>query len=352
MRLRLLANVVLLFALATGVRAAAPIQLELATERGVQITAPHEWLQLLTELGIDNVRIRAAQPGDQPRVENLGTAERPVYHALGILTSRHQLLLPGGTFSRSDRGRLKDYFERLAADGGESLTAPRGMFGLTEKEIEAVFADLAQPIDFETKGQSPRTVIERLHAKFDSKVAVDAEGDRALRDAKSIEDELEGLSAGTGLAMILRNCRLVLRPEKSRGQPVVYRVALAVADSIDSITLGKAADRSLPHWPIGWEPQQTPGRTAPSLFEFLNAEIDGYTLEEALAAIGPRLKVPLYLDHAALAADQIEPAKIQVRLARTRTIYKRVIDRVLAQARLGSQVRVDEAGTAFLWITR
>ena len=84
---------------------------------------------------------------------------------------------------------------------------------------------------------------------------------------------------------------------------------------------------------------------------YRNVEISGFTLEETLAAIGPRVKIPIYMDHAALAAHKIEPDKIQVRLARTRTIYKRVIDRVLAQAKLGSQVRIDEAGTPFLWIT-
>ena len=352
MQLRLPAIAAILFACASTSRAAPPIELELATERGVQITAPHEWLQLLAAAGIDNVRIRGAQPGDQPRVENLGTSERPRYRVAGILTSRNQLLLPGGTFSPGDRSPLKDYFERLAADGGEALTAPRGMFGLTEKETVAVFADLAQPIDFETKRQSPRAIIDRLQTKFASIVAVDTAADRALREAEPAIDEIRGLAAGTGLAMMLRNRGLALRPEKSRGRPVVYRVELAAANSLDSSTLGKMADQQMTQWPIGWELQKSPGQTAPSLFEFLNAEIDGYTLEETLAAIGPRLKIPLYLDHVALAAHQIEPAKIQVRLARTRTFYKRVIDRALAQARLGSQVRIDEAGTPFLWITR
>jgi hypothetical protein len=106
------------------------------------------------------------------------------------------------------------------------------------------------------------------------------------------------------------------------------------------------------HWPIGWELQQTPGQTAPSLFEFLNAEVDGYTLEETLAAIGPRLRIPIYLDRAALAAHRIDLAQIQVRLPRTRIFYKRLIDRVLAQARMGSELRIDEAGKPFLWVTR
>jgi hypothetical protein len=352
MHVRLLTSAALILVAVRFAHASAPIELELATERGVQITAPHEWLQLLTEMGIDNVRIRAATPGDEPRVENRGTTEQPRYHVRGLLTSRNELLLPGGSFSRGNRGGLKDYFERLAADGGEALTAPRGLFGLTEKEIKAVFADLAQSIEFETKGQLPHKLIDRLQVQFAAKFVIDAEAEDPLRKASPVPDELQGLSAGTGLAMMLRNCGLVLRPEKSRGQPVVYRLAPASPDSIDSSTLGKTADHDLPQWPIGWELQTTPGKIAPSLFEFLNAEIDGYTLEETLTAIGPRLKLPYYLDHATLAAHKIDPAKIQVRMPRTRTFYKRIIDRVLAQARLGSQVRIDEAGMPFLWITR
>jgi hypothetical protein len=62
--------------------------------------------------------------------------------------------------------------------------------------------------------------------------------------------------------------------------------------------------------------------------------------------------VPLYIDHAALAAFKIEPAKVQVSLARAKMSYKRLLDRVLAQARLGCTLRVDENGTVFLWVTR
>jgi hypothetical protein len=332
--------------------AASGIELELATERGVQITAPREWLQLFTSIGIDNVRIRGARAGDQPSVENRGSAERPRFHVVGILTSRHQLQLPGGTFSRGDRAKLMDYFERLTADGAESLTAPRGRFGLTEKEMAAVLADLAQPIEFQTKGLPVREVMERVQATFNAKIALDRESDRVLRDPIPSRDELKGLTAGTGMAIILRSHGLALRPEKQRGEPVAYRLEPIGAQAIDDETLGKAEAADSQRWPIGWEPQQTPGELAPSLFEYRNAEVSGFTLEETLAAIGQRVKIPIYIDHAALAAHKIEPAKIQVRLARTRTIYKRVIDRVLAQAKLGSQIRVDEAGTPFLWITR
>lgn len=352
LELRLLASAAIGLASAALAQAAPAIELELATERGVQITAPQAWLQLFAGLGIDHVRIRGIQSGDEPQATNRGTPQRPNYHVLGILSARDQLRLPGGTFTRGERGKLKDYFDRLAADGAESLTAPVGRFGLTEKEMAAVLADFAQPIDFETKGQSLRAVIDRLQPKLAQSFAFDAAAEPTIRAAKPVADEIKGFTVGTGLAMALRGYALIVRPEKLRGQPVAYRIATANADAIGQNTIGKTADMEIKYWPIGWELESSPGKTAPSLLESLNAEIDGYTLEEALAAIAPRLKVPMYFDHAALAAHEIDPAKIQVKLARTRISYKRLIDRVLAQARLGSELRVDEAGTPFLWMTR
>jgi hypothetical protein len=347
-------------------QAASPIELELATESGLQITAPQEWLQLLARLGVENVRIRGVLPGDSPAVTNQGTAERPRYHVVGILTDREQLRLPGGTFNRGDSKRLKDYFDRLTADGDERLTAPKIHFGLTEKELTAALADLSQPIDFETKGQPPRVVLERLQSKFKQQIAVDAAADRTLREAKPVADELQRLSAGTGIALMLRSCGLALRPEKTRGQPTVYRiitangeVASATGRSVASPPIaadnnrpGKIRDIRQKNWPVGWETEKPPAEIAPSLFEQINAEIDGYTLEEALAAIGPRLKIPYYLDHSALAAQKIEPAAVNIKLRRTQTSYKRLLDRVLSQARLGCELRADEAGTVFLWISR
>jgi hypothetical protein len=352
MRFRPIAILVFAWLCTITVKAAAPIELELATEQGLQITAPREWLQLLTSAGIDNVRIRGAAAGDEPTVVNRGTAERPRYHVLGILTPRDQLRLPGGTFGRGDRARIKDYFNRLVADGAESLTAPLIRFGLTEKELAAVFADLTQPIDFETKGQSPRKVIERLQEKLAHKFAVEAEAGAALHNAKQFGDELKGVTVGTGVAILLRNYGLVMRPEKLRGWPVAYRVKVADADAVAQSTMGKESDNNPTRWPIGWEPDTAPVKLAPSLFQQLNAEIDGYTLAETLAAIGPKVKLPMFIDHAALTERKIHPVTIQVKLPPTRTTYHRVLSRVLTQAHLGMSLRVDEAGRPFVWITR
>lgn len=336
MRLHLPANSTIMFALAAAAQAAAPIELELATERGMQITAPHEWLQLLTSLGVDNVRIRTAAPGDQPKLENLGSDDRPRYRIVGVITARQELLLPGGTFQRNDRRRIREYFERLAAEGGEAI-APRGRFGLTENELKSLHVDLAQTIDFDTKGLSARAAIDQLQTKLTLHLLLDAAAEQTIRNARPLDDEVRGLTAGTGMAIMLRPFGLVLRPEKPLGKPTLLHIA--------------AADPDEGAWPIGWEPERSTGRVAPALMESVNVEIDGYTLAEAIGAIAPRVKLPIFWDHAKLAERKIDPATVQVKLARTRTFYKRVLDRILAQARLAPLLRVDEAGTAFLWIT-
>lgn len=347
-------NLIVALAASITFAAAPPVDVELATEQGLQITAPQEWLQLLASIGIEHVRIRGLRPGDEPRVENRGTADRPDYHLVGVITTREQLRLPGSTFSRGDRAMLKDYFDRLSADGAEALTAPRGRFGLTEKELNAVFADLTPAIDFETKNQPPRTILDRLQAKLSLKILVDGASTRVLENAVPCGDELKGLSNGTGLAILLRNYGLAFRPEKWRGEPIAYHVEVVADVAGGESTLGRPGkpDPNAKHWPIGWESDKASGELAPSLRESISAEIDGYSLEESLAAIEPRLKLPLLIDRAAFAANKIEPAKVQVKLARAKMSYKRLLDRVLAQAHLGASLRIDESGKPFIWVTR
>jgi hypothetical protein len=340
MRLRLQTSltIVTAFTLAAAVQAAPPIELELVTERGLQITAPHQWLQLFAKIGVTNVRIRTASGSEQPAVDNRGTTEQPRFHVVGVLTARNEVQLPGGTFGQGERQKLADYFARLSADGPESMTAERGRFGLTEKEFTAAHADLAQPLNFITKGQALQAVLKRVQQKLTHPLTLDAAADQAIRTAPPIADDVSNLTVGTGLAILLRANNLALQPAKDVGRPVELRI----------VSTSEANDA----WPIGWESQSSPRETAPMLFESLNVEIAGYTLTEAINAIGPRLKLPIYWDHAALAKHKIDPATIQVTLPRTRTYYKRILDRVLAQARLHGAVRVDEAGMAFIWITK
>jgi hypothetical protein len=71
-----------------------------------------------------------------------------------------------------------------------------------------------------------------------------------------------------------------------------------------------------------------------------------------MTALGPHLGVPLLVDRPQLARLQIVPTKATVDVKRSKTYVKKAFDQALARAHLASELRVDERGTPFLWITQ
>jgi hypothetical protein len=255
----------------------------------------------------------------------------------GLLTSKGALLLPGDSFTLRDTARLRDYLDRVLADGAEAMTAPRGSFGLTKQEFEAAFKKLGQPITFATKERTLAELLGEAQRATRMQLAV-PDGLRPTLARLKCRDDLRTLSLGCGLAIALKAEGLAMAPEKPRGAPV--RLAVRFQRDLEE------------PWPIGWPSKASPSQLAPALFTKINVEIDGFSLQEAVDAIGPRLEVPVLWDHAALAAKRIDPAAKQVKLPRTRLSYGRILDKLLFQARLHGELRVDEAGAVFYWISR
>ncbi len=334
-----LTRIILTLALLVTARAATAdsVSLTIVTDKGVSITAPQEWSRRLAEAQITGVRIRGGQSGEQPAIDVLDGRGSKVYQVMGVLTSGGKLLLPGAVFTLRDTTRLKDYLDQVRADGKQAVTAERGQFGLTKPQFEQVFNSLGQAIDFPTEGRPLAELTDRVGQAAGMKVVV-GDGVRPTFARLSCRDNLRTLSLGCGLATALRAEGMVVTPEKPRGETVRLVVDFA-HDAKES-------------WPIGWPSKARMSELAPVMFEKINVEIDGFTLAEATDAIAPRLKMPFLWDHAALAKKRIEPAKIQVKLAPARMYYARILDRLLFQAHLRGEVRVDEAGTVFYWVTR
>ncbi|MGD9647552.1 MAG: hypothetical protein AB7U73_17690, partial [Pirellulales bacterium] len=89
----------------------------------------------------------------------------------------------------------------------------------------------------------------------------------------------------------------------------------------------------------------------PKLFEFLNVEIDGISVGEAVANIAPRLEVPVLYDRAALARHDIDVNSVDAAIPAKRTSYSLLLNRLLFQARLKYELRVDDGNRPFVWIT-
>jgi hypothetical protein len=318
---------------------APPIEMELVTQQGFPLTGSHDWYQMLTRIGIERLRIRGLRTGESvtPQVRQVGSHDRPRYRIDGLLTASGQLKLPGGTFRLRDSASLQSYLRRLSAGGPEEIAAKKERFGLTLRQLAELTDALTPPLGVPTRGVALADVVAAARRVTEQKFVIEADARIVLKQGTPIAEGLEDVSVGTALAAALNTAGLILQPRKPLGGDVEL-----------AITQPRTGRDS---WPAGWPPQKKPLRLLPVLFERINVEIRRQTLADTLKALAPRLKVPLLIDHPALARQQIDPVKTQVALPPQRTYYKRILDQVLFQARLRSELRVDEAGKPLIWIT-
>jgi hypothetical protein len=126
---------------------------------------------------------------------------------------------------------------------------------------------------------------------------------------------------------------------------------LIVRRSGEAVELALVPARGAEAWPIGWRPKEkSDGKLMPASFEFLTVEIDSVPASEAIETVQSRLKAPMLFDHNNIARHRIDLSK-RVTIPAGRTYYLRALDRMLFQVGLKCEVRVDDAGTAFLWAT-
>ncbi len=324
------------FLCVAGITSAAepPVHLEVALEPGGPIDGSQRWLAELKRLPWASLRLRSAAPGDRPQVERRGTADRPEYRVTALLTARNELSLPNRRFALGDSARLAAWLAELR--DSQPAAEPRGSFGLTAAQLVQLARDLAPATRDSTQGVSAASAVNAIQAECKVPLVITGSARPRLRAATPITDELRGLSQGTVLAATLRPLGLALVPESAAASPVRLQVVVA--------TEAQEA------WPIGWPSQQPPPKTLPKLFDSLSIEIVDQPLDRVLAAIQPRLGVPFLIDHNGLAAQAIELDKARVNFPARRASYQRLLDRVLFQARLQMELRVDEAKRPFLWI--
>ncbi|MDX1946883.1 MAG: hypothetical protein SFU86_15885 [Pirellulaceae bacterium] len=319
------------------VHAEPRVELEICAEEGFPVADMRPWSDLMGELGLVNSRIRGAKGADSPAIQTLTSGGETVgYHVVGILTRDGVLRVPKASFRVADKGRLAAWIAKLKDGGEEGVTVKPAAFGLLPRQLVQVHEALRVPVEFSTKDKLPRDAARQIAGGLALKFITDAAGQRALAADEPILDELQGLSSGTALAAILRPLGLVLVPEKD-GTGLRLRIAdsAAVAES----------------WPVGWPPKGNPHETLPELFKFLNVEIADTSLGEALPAIGSRVKAPLVIDYNALARLDVDLATKKVSIPKTNTFYGKILDRILFQAALKYEVRVDEADKPLIWIS-
>ena len=308
---------------------AAEVKFELTVDRGAPLTASHHWMKILRAMPVSGVKIRNGSAADASIEEFIGTL---TVH--GIITRSSELIVPGRSFSRSEKSILKKWIEDLR-DG--KLNSNRdSTFGLTTDQLLAIRERLSIAYNKPTREKHSHRIVQKISQRIAIPLHLPSAAQKHFDQGDDVPDELEGISCGTALAAVLRSLGLVFTPQK-----VGNRWELFVADSRD-------VEDS---WPIGWPAKQKTHELVPKLMEFLTAEINDVKLLEALSAIQEKTQLPMLFDHHGMAQHEIEPAHIRISVPARRTMYTRLLRQILFQAKLKSELRVDESGKPFLWVS-
>jgi len=317
--------------------AAPRVSFELVTGNGFPLNASRKWIDLFRNLDGTTVRIRGARGSETTTVENIGTDRTPSYHVVGILLGDNRLRLLGGDFTSNDRGKIAEWVQKLRTDGVDGLTAVRVAFGLTSEQLVTLHKQVSQPLAFSTKDVRAGDVTRRIVRDLQMPFEVSAAGRAAFRRNEPVTDELKGVSGGTALAATLRPLGLIWRPRKRNDGTILLWIA-EVGDEKEI-------------WPIGWPIQDSPAAVAPKLFDSLQVEIQDTPLSQAIDAIQPRISLPFLFDYNAMARHRVDPETANINFPSRRASYKRILDNVMFQAGLSSELRMDEADQPFLWIS-
>jgi hypothetical protein len=324
----------ILFFAAAAAAAKPRVEVEIAMEPGMSgNAAAQKWVKVLNDAGIADVHFRGSQDGDRVAVESKGSGASAVVKVAARITSRGALKTSGGEFTYSDGPKLKKWLDEVQASGG--LPQPKTVFGLTAKQFEDVKKSLAAPVVISTKGMRPEKVVEQLRANSKLPLSIDPTIAQAMAADDPVRDELDGVSLGAALAAIARPAGGVLAPQ-------------AGANGLELVISEPKPGGDM--WPIGWPPQENDqSKLIPKLLEFTDVEID-LPLADVLKAIQERLKVPFLFDHNNIVRQKIDLTKT-VKIPATKTFYRKILDRVLSQAGLKCELRVDDAGKPLIWIS-
>ncbi|MGC3972551.1 MAG: hypothetical protein QM775_35965 [Pirellulales bacterium] len=294
---------------------------------------------MLNGVGVDNLQLGgSANAAKKIAVEPLNTGGTTNYRVLGVITNRGELVLPAGRYGRSDRAKVAQWIGELKTSGPPRKPGEKpAPFGLPPEVLTAISDDLTQPVDFDTKGQKLTKVLATMGLRLKSQFMADPAVARQLGAAEAVPGELKGLACGTAAAAILRREGLSLAPRlRADGKPEYYVTKAAANQDV---------------WPVGWPPEKPLPEIAPELFTLRNVEIDDIPASQLLQVVADRTKLPMLFDEQALVMKRIDPSKVKIKIPLAKIGYEAVLTRTMFQANLKHEVRVDDAGRPFLWIT-
>jgi hypothetical protein len=295
------------------------------------------WMRMLQEVGADRVVAKTRRTGTA-KVDETETNGIRRINVQGFLAA-DRLTLPGGKFRISDTGKIRDLLQKFRDDGKETTLAEKFNFGLTVSQLVSLSEKLAKPVEGSTKDKPISEVAAEITQSTGIIFVREGRARAVLASDERVSQEYEGMAIGTALAAMIKPFGLVLEPAREQGQAVQVHF--------------KAARDSKESWPVGRKPKQSPVMVAPKLFQKMPIGIKNFPLDKVLNAFQKKAQMPMIFDDEVLAREGIDVAKTKVSINHKDGVLASMISRLLRQSKpkMAYELRADDAGQVFLWIT-
>ena len=293
---------------------------------------------MLQNVGADRVSSKTLPQG-AAAVEETESAGTRIIKVRGFLENG-KLVLPSGKYRLSDSAKIRDLLQKFRDDGSDTTLAKKHDFGLTRDQLIDLATKFATPVADPSKGQPFAATVNSIASQTGLSFVRDLNVKAALADQEKVAQEFKGMASGTALAALMKSRGLVLEPSRKQGEQVKVHI--------------KRARDSKQSWPVGRDPETAPLMAEPKLFTKMPIGIKNYPLDKVMEAVQKKAGIPFIYDEQAIAGEGIDVAKTKVSISNKNGVLMVMISKLLRQTapkRLSQEIRMDDAGQTFLWIT-
>lgn len=317
------------------------VQVEIIQLDGASMEYPHTWGRELVRTDAPGVQFRNQRSGDAVSITEAGTEVMPVWKVIGTMDAYGNILMPDGSrFRCGDAAGLATWIRELpgkmrAKKQAENAPA-QGDFGLPIPLQQQLLSDLKQNLQEETAGLTPVEILQKCAHGLSASFKISPAQVRALKELDPIDEELSSLSKGTIMAYVLRPAGLALIPRQSNGQ-LYYSI--------------ETGQKNVKQWPIGTKVDKLEAEVLPDILKKIPANMRAVPLRDAVDSISERIDVPVLYDLNAMARYGIDLDTAKVTVSSENITYLTLLNKILRTQKLKCELRMDENGEPFFWVT-
>jgi hypothetical protein len=323
----------------TPLRRTLEVEVLIQSQPSYRINA-QEWGRVFQQLGY-SVKFREPRGGESPRIEDQDRDDILSTRVVAAMTAEGSIRIGTQKFDTETTQPLIQALEEIRKHGANGPPDSSPTWGLTDDQFKEVVQLLATPVENPVELQSSVLAIESIglpasmKMKFTDAAREQTQGKRTSSALEKIE--LQGFTKGSAIAIVLSQYGLGFRPRY-------------IAPGRFDIEIDRG-DESSNMWPVGWKPEQSFSEILPAYFRAIPLDVEDVNINALVGAISEKIVVPHFSSAHALKVKGLDIEALKYTRKNDRISPARLLTAIGDKMHLGFDIRVDEAGKMFLWIT-